>query len=197
MRHSNRTTFALLTVLLLHTSTARADDIKLAPVDEVLTRLPKSETPIRLYNGKDLTGWDGDKAYWSAEPYVIKGSNSKPVRSSTYLFTEKSYRNFRLLLEVKQTISPKHSTMHSAVAALGKRFTDKGDNKHGFRGPLLMFGHEWGIWDAYRRNRIVPRGDGPKAEKKRRMEPDRDSSDREPNSFRHEWHAGVRLQGQA
>ena len=48
--------------------------------------------------------------------------------------------------------------MHSAVAVLGERFTDKGDNAHGFKGPLLMFCHDWGIWDAYRRNRIEPAG---------------------------------------
>ncbi|NIP93952.1 MAG: DUF1080 domain-containing protein [Akkermansiaceae bacterium] len=86
------------------------------------------------------------------------GANKGPVPSSTYLFTEKSYRDFRLLFEVKQTVSPGHSTMHSAVAALGERFEDKGGNRHGFKGPLLMFCHDWGIWDAYRRNRVEPAG---------------------------------------
>ena len=132
----------------------------------MISKLPEAEKPTELFNGKDLTGWDGAKQYWSVDDGVIKGANTKGVTSSTYLFTEKSYRDFRLLLEVKQTMSPKHSTMHSAVAALGKRFTDKGDNQHGFRGPLLMFCHDWGIWDAYRRNRVVPRGPGPKVEKK-------------------------------
>ena len=55
-------------------------------------------------------------------------------------------------------MDPWHSTMHSAVAVLGERIEDKGDNKHGFKGPLLMFCHDWGIWDAYRRNRIEPAG---------------------------------------
>ena len=48
--------------------------------------------------------------------------------------------------------------MHSAVAALGSPFEDKGANRYGFRGPLLMFCHDWGIWDAYRRNRVEPAG---------------------------------------
>ena len=116
------------------------------------------EKPVVLFNGTDLSGWDGDKKWWSVEDGVIVGRNNEAVPSSTYLFTEKSYRNFRLVLEVKQTLSPKHSTMHSAVAALGERFTDKGENAHGFKGPLLMFCHDWGIWDAYRRNRIEPAG---------------------------------------
>lgn len=48
--------------------------------------------------------------------------------------------------------------MHSAVAALGERIDDEGGNDHGFRGPLLMFCHDWGIWDAHRRNRVEPVG---------------------------------------
>lgn len=154
---------AILSVL---STTGIAADKTSSEFAKTVEELPKTEKPIELFNGKDLTGWDGAKQYWSVEDGVIKGANTTGVPSSTYLFTNESYRNFRLLLEVKQTMSPKHSTMHSAVAALGKRFTDKGENKHGFRGPLLMFCHDWGIWDAYRRNRVVPRGAGPKVEKK-------------------------------
>ena len=71
-----------------------------------------------------------------------------------------------MVFEAKQTMSEKHSTMHSAVAALGEQFTDAGDNKFGFKGPLLMFCHDWGIWDAHRRNRVVPGGAGSEVEKK-------------------------------
>lgn len=119
---------------------------------------PKSEKPEVLFNGQNLDGWDGADKFWSVSDGMIRGSNGEGVEipSSTYLFTKKAYRNFRLILDVKQTMSPKHSTMHSAVCALGERFTDTGDNAYGFKGPLLMFCHDWGIWDAYRRNRVVP-----------------------------------------
>lgn len=128
--------------------------------------IPKSETIRRPFNGNDLAGWDGDSSRWSAVKGMIRGANDDRVASSTYLFTQKKYRDFRMLLEVKQTLSPKHSTMHSAVAALGEQFTDAGENKFGFRGPLLMFCHDWGIWDAHRRNRVVPVGPGSEVEKK-------------------------------
>lgn len=134
--------------------------------DSAIGKLPKSETAIRLFNGKDLSGWTGDERRWSVVDGMIRGANDDPVSSSTYLFTEKNYRNFRLLLEVKQTMGPGYSTMHSAVCALGERFQDKGENNFGFKGPLLMFCHDWGIWDAYRRNRTVDRGPGPRVEKK-------------------------------
>jgi hypothetical protein len=45
--------------------------------------------------------------------------------------------------------------MHSAVAALGERITDPG-SEYAFKGPLLMFCHDWGIWGAYTRGRIFP-----------------------------------------
>ncbi len=120
--------------------------------------LPAGETPIKLFDGSTLTGWQGLTAeYWSVEDGVILGKNDQAVPASTYLFTEKSYRNFRLLMEVKQTLGEKYSTMHSAVCCLGEVIEDKGQ-KYGFRGPLLMFCHDWGIWDAHRRNRIYPVG---------------------------------------
>jgi hypothetical protein len=121
-------------------------------------KLPPGETGTRLFNGKDLKGWEGDMQHWSVNDGAIRGANEGRVASSTYLYTTKSYRNFRLLLEVKQTMSKKHSTMHTAIAALGEKITDTGDNKFGFKGPLLMCCHDWGIWDAHRRNRIEPKG---------------------------------------
>ena len=126
----------------------------------LMRQFPKGETPVSLFNGKNLDGWDGWDEFWSVQGGMIRGANGEGVAvpSSTYLFTKKSYRNFRVILEVKQTMSAKHSTMHSALCALGERFADTGDNAHGFKGPLLMFCHDWGIWDAYRRNRTVPPG---------------------------------------
>ena len=128
--------------------------------------IPKTETVQHLFNGKDLSGWSGDETRWSVKHGMIRGANDDKVTSSTYLFTAKKYRNFRMLFEVKQTMSDKHSTMHSAVAALGEQFTDAGENKFGFKGPLLMFCHDWGIWDAHRRNRVAPVGRGNELEKK-------------------------------
>ena len=118
--------------------------------------LPKSETAVKLFNGSDLAGWEGQiEKYWSVNDGAIRGTNTAPVAASTYLFTKQSYRDFRLLLEVKQTRGGKFSTMHTPVCALGEKFEDKGD-PFSFRGPLLMFCNDWGVWDANRRNRVFP-----------------------------------------
>lgn len=140
-----------------------AEDIREAQLRfkryEMFSKFPPTETPLPLHNRKDLAAWEGDPKFWSVDSdgYIV-GRNEVEVPSSTYLFTKEAYREFRLVFEVKQTISPKHSTMHSAIAVLGQRFEDKGPNPYGFKGPLLMFCHDWGIWDAYRRNRIEPQG---------------------------------------
>ena len=132
----------------------------------VASLVPAEEKVRSLFNGLDLSGWTGDAARWSAVNGMIRGANENRVPSSTYLFTAGNHRNFRLLFEVRQTMSSRHSTMHSAVAALGERFTDAGNNAFGFRGPLLMFCHDWGIWDAHGRNRVVPQGPGPEVERR-------------------------------
>ncbi len=144
---------ALLIGIGFFTSAAMAN-----PPATILKQLPASEKAVSLFNGKDLSGWDGAAGIWSVVDGEIVGANKEPLASSTYLFTQESYREFRLILEVKQTMSPAHSTMHSAMAALGERIEDKGGNKHGFKGLLLMFCHDWGIWDAYGRNRVEPAG---------------------------------------
>lgn len=120
-------------------------------------KLADGEKKTILFNGKDLSGWEGDQKYWSVRNGLIRTANEKgdTVKSGTYLFTKKHYRNFRLLLEVKQTVDDDHHFMHSAVAALGKKVTD-GDNQFGHEGPLFMFCQDWGIWDTSGRGRVFP-----------------------------------------
>jgi hypothetical protein len=143
---------ALVTALWTLASSAGAQDWAMS------VALPAGEEATPLFNGRNLDGWEGqtDK-YFSVADGMIRAANDEPVPASTYLFTKREYRNFRLLLEVKQTRSPRHSTMHSAVAALGEKSAE-GDDPYGFRGPLLMFCNDWGVWDAHRRDRVFPAG---------------------------------------
>lgn len=113
--------------------------------------------PRDLFNGVDLTGWSGSPARWSVEDHCIVGRNDDVVATSTYLFSDESFTDFRLTLRVLQTVGAGYSTMHSAVAVCGERFIDAGD-PYGFRGPLLMFCQDWGIFDAYGRARVIPAG---------------------------------------
>jgi len=115
-------------------------------------KFPASEKPVKLFNGKDLEGWEGhaDK-YFRVKDGVIVARNEKEnaPKVSTYLLTKKSYRNFRLVFEGKLA----ESQMHSGIAIWGKKF-DKDGESHSYQGHLVMFPTHWGFWDLYRRNGI-------------------------------------------
>src|SRR5436309_12261015 len=81
----------------------------------------KSET-IKLFNGKDLEGWEGHENLWSVKDGVIIGKNTKPIDVSTYLLTKQKFTDFRLKLATKLA----ESEMHSGVAFWGKVAPDKG-----------------------------------------------------------------------
>jgi 3-keto-disaccharide hydrolase len=120
---------------------------------EVPPRKGKSET-INLFNGKDLEGWEGYTDLWSVRDGAIVAKNSTPLKFSTYLFSKKSFTDFRLVFSAKLA----ESEMHSGVAIWGKKFvpkeaTDAAKEKAEFtyQGHLVMFPSGWGLFDLYRR----------------------------------------------
>lgn len=54
-----------------------------------------------LFNGKDLTNWEGDAAVWSVENGEIVGKG--PQKKNQFLFHKAEHSDFRLTLEVKLT----------------------------------------------------------------------------------------------
>src|SRR4051812_35749367 len=71
----------------------------------------KDFTP--LFNGKDLTGWDGDAKFWSVQDGVIVGQTTKetPAPHNTFLIYKgegagdvgKMFRDFELHAKFKLT----------------------------------------------------------------------------------------------
>jgi hypothetical protein len=138
----------LLAVVMLLGSTAvlsAADDKKKeAPV--VKPREGNSET-LKLFNGKNLDGWEGHQDLWSVKDGVIVARNTEPVKVSTYLLTKRKFTDFRLTFETKLV----ESEMHSGVAFWGRNAPEKGD-KYTFAGHLVMFPSGWGMYDLFGRN---------------------------------------------
>jgi hypothetical protein len=127
---------------------------------EVPPQKGKSET-IKLFNGKDLEGWEGYKDLWSVKDGVIVGKNTKPLKYSTYLLTKQKYREFRLVFSARLV----QSEMHSGVALWGRQFVPPGvkDAKaeraeYTYQGHLVMFPSGWGMYDLYRRNGLPVSG---------------------------------------
>jgi len=117
-----------------------------------VSKLPPSEKPVHLFNGKDFSGWEGqtDKNFSIADGVIVarNGAENAPA-ASTYLVTKEKYRNFRLIFESKLVTSE----MHSGIALWGKTVEKSGD-PYSYMGHLVMFPSGYGFYDLYRRNSI-------------------------------------------
>ena len=115
-------------------SPSRGEDAPVVPPRE-----GTSET-IKLFDGKDLDGWEGHETYWSVKDGVIVGKNTEPVKVSTYLLTKQKYTDFRLTAKVKLV----ESEMHSGIAFWGRNRPGEGRPVHLRRPPRdvpLGLGH--------------------------------------------------------
>ena len=138
--------YALVAVALVNCS--RAADWS----EEQISRLPKGEQAVHLFNGKDFTGWDGfvDKFFFVQDGMIVgKNSDQNAPKSSTYLLTKKAYRNFRLIFESKLATSE----MHSGISLWGKVVT-KDEGPFTYQGHLVMYPSGYGYYDLFGRNSI-------------------------------------------
>jgi len=120
--------------------------------DEQISKLPPSEAPVHLFNGKDLDGWEGYIGkYFSVEDGIIVGRNSddNAPKSSTYLMTKKPFRNFRLIFESRLVTSE----MHSGISFWGKAI-EKEEGPFTYQGHLVMYPSAYGYYDLFGRNSV-------------------------------------------
>ena len=72
---------------------------------------PRTESPTpreaaegyeSIFNGADLTGWNGDPDLWTVQDGIIIGStDGRPLKRNSFLITEEVFRDFELRFEVK------------------------------------------------------------------------------------------------
>jgi len=153
MKFASRTAAGLLAALCLASGLlpTRAVEGKEPPI--VPPRKGEREE-VKVFNGKDLDGWEGHKKYWSVEDGVIIGKNASPIPVSTYLLTRKKYSDFRLVFDFKLA----KSEMHSGIAMWGRVAPERGD-KYTYAGHLVMFPSGYGFYDLYGRNLIHQNAD--------------------------------------
>jgi len=104
--------------------------------------------PVKLFNGKDLTGW---KINGTEKWYVEKGElicESGPDKQYGYLTTDKFYKNFDLSLKFKQ-----ESNGNSGVFF---RSTVTGTKVAGWQVEVAPPNHDTGgVYESYGRNWLV------------------------------------------
>src|SRR5882757_2188078 len=101
-----------------------------------------------LFNGKDLTGWDGDTTLWKVEDNCIVG-DSPGIKHNQFLCTKEEFGDFELKLEFR---------MKDGIGNSGVQFrTKKVPNSTEVSGYQADLGENyWGcLYDESRRNKIL------------------------------------------
>jgi hypothetical protein len=129
----------------LATSLATSPDSRAADTSAAKTPEP-GFTP--LFNGKDLTGWEGNTELWKVEQGMIVG-DSAGIRHNEFLATRKPYGDFELRLEFRL----RNGTGNTGVQFRSQRVPDS-TAVIGYQADL---GEKyWGcLYDEHRRNKIL------------------------------------------
>lgn len=108
---------AALAVALLLASLPGA--VAAAPVAEPPVAAPPEPTGmVVLFNGKDLSGWEGDPRLWSVKDGVIHGETTpdQPAAGNTFLILEgEPVRDFELRLSFRCTASNNSGIQYRSV----------------------------------------------------------------------------------
>ena len=114
-------TFVALCVLAFPVLAA---DAQMAP--------PESSDMKSMFNGKDLTGWDGDPRLWSVKDGAIRGetTDENKAQGNTFLvWKEGKTKDFELRLTFRCSTSN-----NSGIQYRSKHFTENAKNKWVVRG---------------------------------------------------------------
>ena len=70
-----------------------------------------------LFNGKDLTGWEGDAQLWSVKDGCITGQTTKekPAKHNTFLIWKGAATDFELNCKIKFTTTPDNNFGNSGI----------------------------------------------------------------------------------
>jgi acetyl esterase/lipase len=105
---------------------------------------------VPLFNGKDLTGWEGDTSIWSAKDGVLTGT-SPGLKYNDFLATEREYGDFMLKLTFR---------MANGAGNSGVQFRSDRLPPHEMIGYQADIGQNyWGaLYDESRRKRVLVQG---------------------------------------
>ncbi len=110
--------------------------------------------PVSLFDGKSLTGWEGDLKWWSVQDGAIMGgSTTEKIPKNFFLATQKSFHNFDLRLKIKLTGTPNTGMINSGVQIRSLRVPGSSE----MSGYQVDAGDGWWgkMYDESRRNKVI------------------------------------------
>ena len=116
------------------------------------------ESSVRLFNGQDLAGWEGD-AYWFRveDGAIVAGRSDERIPHNVFLCTTQNYDNFELRLDVK-LVGP---GQNAGVQFRSKRLSGSTEVSGYQADAGRAFGRSvWGaLYDESRRKKMLAEGD--------------------------------------
>ncbi len=135
----------LVALMVLAAGSAACD----ATADEKPAAKKRSDAGFQpIFNGKDLSGWEGNKELWQVRDGMIVG-DSQGIRHNEFLATTKKYGDFELRLEFK---------LHGGKGNSGIQFrTRRVPNSTAAEGYQADIGEKyWGcLYDEHRRRKVL------------------------------------------
>ena len=81
-------------------------DVHSGEFEQQLPQMQKEKAAFKkteFFNGKDLTGWQGNDGYWSVKDGAIVGHSDKNVPQNEFIWSDVEVKNFYLAVDVKLT----------------------------------------------------------------------------------------------
>jgi hypothetical protein len=112
--------------------------------------------PSSLFDGRTLTGWEGDAQWWRVQDGALTGgSTTEKIPRNFFLATTRSFQNFELRLKIKVTGDPATGLINSGVQIRSQRVPDR----PAMSGYQVDAGDKyWGdLYDEHRRDKALTR----------------------------------------
>ncbi len=110
--------------------------------------------PTPLFDGKSLTGWDGDPKVWRVENGEIVGGSMAGNPRNEFLTTKRTFYNFRLTLEYK--LIGTEGFVNAGVQFRSLRATNPPNEMIGYQADIGQ-GHTGSLYDESRRKKFLAR----------------------------------------
>ena len=107
-----------------------------------------------LFDGKTLTGWDGDPKVWRVENGEIVGGSMQGNPRNEFLTTKRTFYNFRLTLEYK--LIGTEGFVNGGVQFRSQRATNPPNEMIGYQADI-GHGHTGSLYDESRRKKFLAR----------------------------------------
>lgn len=110
--------------------------------------------PVSIFDGRSLTGWEGDPKVWRVEDGEIVGGSMAGNPRNEFLTTKRSFYNFRLTLEYK--LVGTEGFVNGGVQFRSLRATNPPNEMIGYQADI-GHGHTGSLYDESRRKKFLAR----------------------------------------